>query len=121
MNLVLVAELGLPFVHSLARIGERCVFAPATQTMHGLHRILQRGDQCPHDLDAVVLIERLGGRLPDGGVLVAHIHPASQRDQFYLTEKFMGRLIAWFEKDLLAINVQFVPEPEKPARKKRKR
>ena len=51
-----------------------------------------------------------------GGVLVAHIHPASPRDQFYLTEKFMGRLIAWFEKDLLAINLQFVTEPEKPKR-----
>ena len=55
------------------------------------------------------------------GVLVAHIHPASQRDQFYLTEKFMGRLIAWFESDLLAINVQFVKEPEKKTRKKRRR
>jgi hypothetical protein len=55
-----------------------------------------------------------------GGVLVAHIHPASQRDQFYLTEKFMGRLIAWFEKDLLSINVQFVAEPERPKRKRRR-
>jgi hypothetical protein len=53
-------------------------------------------------------------------VLVAHIDPATPRDQFYLTEKFMGRLIAWFEKDLLAINVQFVAEPEKPKRKKRR-
>lgn len=56
-----------------------------------------------------------------GGVLVAHIHPATPRDQFYLTEKFMGRLIAWFENDLQAITVQFVTEPAKPARKKRKR
>jgi hypothetical protein len=56
-----------------------------------------------------------------GGVLVAHIYPASPRDQFYLTEKFMGRLIAWFEKDLLAINVQFVAEPEKAKRRKRRR
>lgn len=55
-----------------------------------------------------------------GGVLVAHVHPATPRDQFYLAEKFMGRLIAWFEGDLLAINIQFVPEPEKPNRAKRK-
>jgi len=55
-----------------------------------------------------------------GGVLVAHVHPATPRDQFYLAEKFMGRLIAWFEGDLLAINIQFVPEPEKGKRPKRK-
>jgi hypothetical protein len=56
-----------------------------------------------------------------GGVLVAHIHPATPRDEFYLTEKFMGRLIAWFENDLLSINVQFVAEPEKPLRKTARR
>jgi hypothetical protein len=56
-----------------------------------------------------------------GGVLVAHIHPATPRDEFYLTEKFMGRLIAWFENDLLSINVQFVAEPEKPLRKRARR
>ena len=55
-----------------------------------------------------------------GGVLVAHIHPATQRDLFYLTEKFMGRLIAWFENDLMAINVQFVAEPVKAVRKRRR-
>ena len=54
-----------------------------------------------------------------GGVLVAHIHPATQRDLFYLAEKFIGRLIGWFEADLLSINVQFVKEPERPARRKR--
>jgi hypothetical protein len=52
-----------------------------------------------------------------GGVLVAHIYPATPRDQFYLTEKFMGRLIAWFENELLSINVQFIREPEKPKRR----
>jgi hypothetical protein len=56
-----------------------------------------------------------------GGVLVAHIHPASQRDLFYLAEKFIGRLIGWFENDLLAINVQFVKEPETARRKRRRR
>jgi hypothetical protein len=33
----------------------------------------------------------------------------------------MGRLIAWLEDELQAITVQFVHEPAKPARKKRKR
>ncbi|MBI2073449.1 MAG: hypothetical protein HYW06_07815 [Gemmatimonadetes bacterium] len=52
------------------------------------------------------------------GVLVAHIYPSSPRDVFYLSEKFLGRLAAWFEEDLAAINVQFVPDPK---RKKRRR
>ena len=55
------------------------------------------------------------------GVLVARVHPKEPRDLFYLAEKFAGRLIAWFEKDLLSINIQFVPEPEKPKRKRRRR
>ncbi len=55
-----------------------------------------------------------------GGVLVAHIHPKTPNDLFYLAEKFTGRLIAWFERDLVAINIQCMPEPEKPARRKRK-
>jgi hypothetical protein len=55
------------------------------------------------------------------GVLVAHVYPKTPRDLFYLAEKFTGRLIAWFEKDLLSINIQFVPEPEKPVRKRRRR
>ena len=56
-----------------------------------------------------------------GGVLVAHVHPKTPRDLFYLAEKFTGRLIAWFENDLLSINVQFVPEPAKPKRKARRK
>ncbi|MEA3246038.1 MAG: hypothetical protein U9Q74_07755 [Gemmatimonadota bacterium] len=55
------------------------------------------------------------------GVLVAHVHPETPSDQFYLTEKFMGRLIAWFEKDLHSIDIQFIAEPEKPQRKRRRR
>jgi hypothetical protein len=55
-----------------------------------------------------------------GGVLVAHIHPKTPSDLFYLAEKFTGRLIAWFERDLVAINIQCLPEPEKKTRKKRK-
>ncbi len=32
------------------------------------------------------------------GVLVARVHPHTGRDLFYLAEKFMGRLVAWFEE-----------------------
>ena len=53
------------------------------------------------------------------GVLVAHIHPTTPADLFYLTEKFTGRLVAWFEGELLSINMQFVPDP--PARTRRRR
>jgi len=44
------------------------------------------------------------------GVLVAQIYPKAPEDLFYLSEKFIGRLIAWFERRLVAINVQFVPD-----------
>lgn len=55
-----------------------------------------------------------------GGVLVAHVHPKSPADLFYLAEKFTGRLIAWFERDLLSINIQLVPEPAPPTPKRRR-
>jgi len=55
------------------------------------------------------------------GVLVARVNPKSAADLFYLAEKFTGRLVAWFEQDLLAINIQFVPEPPKPVRRRRRR
>ncbi len=54
-----------------------------------------------------------------GGVIVARVTPKERRDLFYLAEKFMGRLVAWFEHELVAINVQFVEEP--PPRKRAKR
>ena len=54
-----------------------------------------------------------------GGILVARVHPKTTSDLFYLAEKFTGRLVAWFEKDLLAINIQFIPEPTKPTRRRR--
>jgi hypothetical protein len=54
------------------------------------------------------------------GVLVAHIQPKTVNDLFYLAEKFTGRLVAWFEQDLLAINIQFVPEPPPKKRKRRR-
>jgi len=52
------------------------------------------------------------------GVLVAHIHPKSPRDVFYLSEKFLGRLVAWFEEHLAAINVQFGPDLKRRKRRK---
>ena len=64
-----------------------------------------------------------GGHIDIGnaaGVLVAHVRPKSPDDLFYLAEKFTGRPIAWFENELLAINIQFIPEPVKPARKRRR-
>jgi len=53
------------------------------------------------------------------GVLVAHVHPKTSSDLFYLAEKFTGRLVAWFETDLVAINLQFIADP--PPRKRRRR
>jgi hypothetical protein len=51
------------------------------------------------------------------GMVVARIIPGEESDQFYLAEKFIGRLIAWFATDLAAINLQFL---DKAPRKKRK-
>jgi hypothetical protein len=53
------------------------------------------------------------------GVLTAEIHPASD-GPYFLTEKFIGRLIAWFPEDLLAINLQFAPESHRKQTKKKK-
>lgn len=54
------------------------------------------------------------------GVLVARVYPNAPADLFYLAEKFMGRLVAWFAEYMAAINVQFVPDP-KPRRKRTRR
>ena len=54
-----------------------------------------------------------------GGVLVAEVIPKTPTDLFYLAEKFTGRLIAWFETDLAAINVQFMTAA--PRKRKRSR
>jgi hypothetical protein len=54
------------------------------------------------------------------GVLVAHVLPKTPKDLFYLAEKFTGRLVAWFEQDLLAINIQFVPDAAPPKKKRRR-
>jgi hypothetical protein len=45
------------------------------------------------------------------GVLVAHVKPKAPSDLFYLAEKFTGRLVAWFENDLAAVNIQFLSDP----------
>lgn len=44
------------------------------------------------------------------GVLIAQIYPKEPKDLFYLSEKFIGRLIGWFADRLVAINIQFVPD-----------
>jgi hypothetical protein len=55
-----------------------------------------------------------------GGVLVAHVLPKTPADLFYLAEKFTGRLVAWFESDLAAINIQFMPDAPRPRKKRRR-
>lgn len=53
-------------------------------------------------------------------VLVAQIRPYEDTDLFFLAEKFVGRLTARFADEILAINIQFVPD-EPPARSKSRR
>ena len=55
-----------------------------------------------------------------GGVLVAQVYPTTPDDLFYLAEKFTGRLVAWFQPDLAAINVQFMADPPQRRSKKRR-
>jgi len=57
------------------------------------------------------------------GVLVARIHPGEPADLFFFVEKFIGRLVAWFEEDLVSINVQLSegPKPAKPRSRRRRR
>ena len=52
-----------------------------------------------------------------GGVVVARVYPKETRDLFYLAEKFLGRMIAWFESDLVSLNLQFLKDP-RPRRKR---
>ena len=54
-----------------------------------------------------------------GGVVIARVVPKDRRDLFYLAEKFTGRLVAWFEDELAAVNVQFVGDTKRPKRKRR--
>jgi len=52
------------------------------------------------------------------GVLVAQIKP-QESAHYFLCEKFIGRLIAWFENELMAINIQLKEETEKKRKRKR--
>ncbi len=54
------------------------------------------------------------------GVLVARIQSRNPADAFFLVEKFIGRLVAWFENELAAINLQLLPD-EAPKRRRRRR
>ena len=45
-----------------------------------------------------------------GEVLVARVHPKEPKDLFYLAEKFIGRLIAWFDEELVSVNVQLIDD-----------
>lgn len=53
------------------------------------------------------------------GVVIARIVPVEEKDQFFLAEKFIGRLIAWFAQDLAAINLQFLGEAPPVKRRKK--
>ncbi len=55
------------------------------------------------------------------GVMTARIHPKTPQDTFFLTEKLIGRLVAWFNDDLAAINIQFSEAEPPKATRKRKR
>jgi hypothetical protein len=55
------------------------------------------------------------------GVLVARVVPTVESDSFFLAEKFIGRLIAWFANEIAAINLQFLPEPAVRKRTRRRR
>ncbi len=41
------------------------------------------------------------------GVLIARVHPDESKE-YYLPEKFIGRLIAWFPDELFLISIQFI-------------
>lgn len=55
------------------------------------------------------------------GVVVAEIRPTSPDDAWFLAEKFIGRLVAWFPSDIVAINMQFQQVVEKSARNARRK
>jgi len=54
------------------------------------------------------------------GVLIARIYSKNPADAFFLVEKFVGRLVAWFENELAAINLQFLQEEAPRKRRRRK-
>lgn len=54
------------------------------------------------------------------GILVAQVVPTAESDSFFLAEKFIGRLIAWFSSEIAAINLQFLPEVVAPKKTRRR-
>jgi len=55
------------------------------------------------------------------GVLVAEIRPSDEDDTYFFAEKFIGRLVAWFQPHLAAINIQFREEAVVARRRKKRR
>ncbi len=53
------------------------------------------------------------------GIVVAQIRPHTNSDLFFLAEKFIGRLTAWFSDELVAINIQFIEDAKKSKKKKK--
>jgi len=53
-----------------------------------------------------------------GGVVVARVVPKDPGDEFYLAEKFIGRIVAWFGAEVAGINVQFMAD--RPAVRRRR-
>jgi hypothetical protein len=45
------------------------------------------------------------------GVLVARIRPKDNEDVENLVGSFIGRLIDWFQRELVAVNVQILHQP----------
>lgn len=41
-------------------------------------------------------------------VVIARVFPKTKGGAYFLTEKLVGRLVAWFEHDLAAMNIQFL-------------
>jgi hypothetical protein len=55
-----------------------------------------------------------------GSVAVAQVHPRRPADEFFLVEKLIGRITAWFADEIVAINIQFVPD-DSPRKAKKQR
>lgn len=51
------------------------------------------------------------------GILIAQIFPQSTESLYFLAEKFVGRLVAWFADDLVAINIQLISDERSKRRK----
>jgi hypothetical protein len=54
------------------------------------------------------------------GVLVAEVHSDTEDNTYFFVEKFIGRLVAWFQPEMAAINIQFREVSAQPSRRKQK-